>query len=73
MREITHYICEYCNTEYNSLDKCQQCEDNHKVDLTIESKKYMPYSKDASGLPNVIEIGYEVDGEPRRAVYRRGT
>ena len=30
MKEVKHYICDICHTEYNDKFSCQKCEKSHK-------------------------------------------
>ena len=35
MKEVKHYICEICGTEYNDKSKAQHCEKGHCKPLEI--------------------------------------
>lgn len=56
MREVTHYVCGVCGTEYAQKADCERCEGNHKKPLKIKSKHYAPITADASGYPRTIEV-----------------
>lgn len=39
MKEVKHYICEVCGTEYSDKNKAQECEKNHKKYTEIVGAK----------------------------------
>ena len=59
MKEIKHYICEICGTEYNDKVKCSDCEKGHRKPVKILKARYQPITNNALGIPNVIEIEFD--------------
>ena len=68
MKEVKHYICETCGTEYAEKDLAQRCEKNHKSIKEIVGVRYLSYSQDQTGFPQTITIRMN-DG--REATYKR--
>lgn len=68
MKEVKHYICEICGTEYNIKTKCQQCEKSHTVPKEIVKARYRGYNCNQKGYPYAITIKM-ADGE--NIVYKR--
>ena len=56
MKEIKHYICEYCHTEYASADEAQSCEKLHKEPKKIIDVVYKSKNSDLYGYPESILI-----------------
>ncbi len=56
MREVTHYVCGVCGTEYAVKADCERCEENHKKPLKIKSTRYQPITADESGYPRTIDV-----------------
>ena len=56
MKEIKHYMCEYCHTEYASVDEAQRCEKSHKEPKEIIDAVYQSMYKDLYGYPESILI-----------------
>ena len=56
MKEIKHYMCEYCHTEYASTDEAQECEKSHKQPKEIINAKYVPINVNLCGYPETILI-----------------
>lgn len=69
MKEVKHYICEICGTEYNDKRKCQDCEEGHKKPMKIVGEKYQPITANHLGIPTRIEVEME-DG--RTYIYTYG-
>ena len=44
MKEVKHYICEICGTEYNDKAKAQGCEKGHKKPIEIIKASYISIS-----------------------------
>lgn len=59
MREVKHYICEICGTEYNERLKATDCEKNHKKPKKIESCRYNAKNADNTGLPSSIMVEFD--------------
>lgn len=59
MKEVKHYICEICGTEYNDKKKCTDCEKGHKKPVKILKASYRPISTNALGIPDRIEVEME--------------
>lgn len=58
MKEVKHYICEICDTEYNTKLKAQECEKSHKKPVGIGKCKYLPVTQNAKGYPKSIEVDF---------------
>lgn len=56
MKEVKHYICEHCHTEYNDKNTCKSCEDGHKIPVSIDGVHYVPIKNDGSGYPARVHI-----------------
>lgn len=56
MREVKHYICETCGTEYNEKSKAQACEKGHKKPVEITKLTYVSVKFDAKGYPTRISV-----------------
>ena len=59
MREVKHYACEFCGTEYNKKTKAIDCEKNHKKIKRIESCIYNAKNTDNTGLPSSIRVEFD--------------
>lgn len=59
MKEIKHYVCEICGTEYKEKLRATDCEKNHKKPKKIKSCKYNPKSSDNTGLPSSVMIEFD--------------
>ena len=68
MKEVKHYICEVCGTEWNDKTKCQKCEDSHYKPLKIVGTKYVSVSNNHKGYPVSITVSMS-DGTTQ--VYKR--
>lgn len=56
MKEVKHYICETCGTEYNEKSKAQACEKGHRKPIEITDAKYVSCKFDATGCPTRITV-----------------
>ena len=56
MKEIKHYICEICGTEYKDKFKAQKCEKNHCEPINIEKCRYLSYEYNNKGYPVSIDV-----------------
>lgn len=56
MKEVKHYICEFCGTEYSDKNKCIQCEKGHNMPVSIDGATYVPIKCDGSGYPSRVHI-----------------
>lgn len=52
MKEVKHYICEICGTEYHEKKKCMDCEKNHIKPVAINGARY----NNKSGYPVAVNI-----------------
>lgn len=68
MKEIKHYICEICGTEYNDKKRCNNCELGHVRPVEICQARYIAISDNAKGYPLSISIKME-DG--KIVIYKR--
>lgn len=59
MRELKHYICDICNTEYNDKLSCQNCEKSHKKTGKIIRTHHISFAQNKSGYPHKIEVEFE--------------
>lgn len=69
MKEVKHYICDICNTEYNNKCQCEQCEKSHKKTAKIKAAHYISVTQNKKGYPQKIDVEFE-DGEI--LTYKRG-
>lgn len=69
MKEVKHYICEICNTEYRNKSQCEQCEKSHKKATKIKVAHYISATQNQKGYPQKIDVEFE-DGEV--LTYKRG-
>ena len=56
MREVKHYICEICGTEYKDKKKAQDCEKHHCKAVTIKKARYTSFDNNKKGYPVSIDI-----------------
>jgi len=56
MKEIKHYMCEYCHTEYTSIDEAQTCEKSHKAPKEIIDAVYKSIDAEIYGYPVTVLI-----------------
>ena len=68
MKEVKHYICELCNTEYNEKSKAQSCEKSHIETLAIERCKYLPMHINNSAYPQSISV---IMADGKTVTYKR--
>ena len=68
MKEVKHYICEVCGTEYNDKSKAQACEKGHKNPVEIIDARYISIGNDNKGYPTSITVKMS-DGSER--IYKR--
>lgn len=68
MKEIKHYICEICGTEYKEKARCVQCEKSHCKPEAIVKVKYISYDTNRKGYPISITVKME-DGSEQ--IYKR--
>ena len=64
MKEVKHYICEICNTEYNNKLKATECEKSHKKAAKIKDTMYLSKGQNLKGYPHKIEVEFE-DGNTK--------
>lgn len=62
MKEVKHYICEICGTEYNEKSKAQNCERGHVAPVEIKKAKYINIKDNQKGYPISIDVRM-ADGE----------
>lgn len=68
MKEVKHYICEVCGTEYTDKKKCTDCEKGHKKPVEITHASYVSITNDRTGYPLRITVKM-LDGSEH--TYRR--
>ena len=68
MKQVKHYICEICGTEYKDIEKCKRCEQSHRAPKAITKTRYLPISQEAKGYPVAVDIVFE-DGTTK--TYKR--
>lgn len=69
MKEVKHYICEVCGTEYNDKSKCSACEKGHKKPVEIVGASYVSIHSNVKGYPTRITVKMS-DGSEQ--TYKRG-
>ena len=68
MKQIKHYKCEICETEYSDVERCQRCEQSHIAPQTIAKARYLPNSVETKNYPVELNI---VFGDGTIRTYRR--
>lgn len=56
MKEVKHYICELCGTEYKDKESAQRCEKCHKKPIAIIRQRYVSQSQNGAGYPVTLEV-----------------
>ena len=56
LKEVKHYICEICGTEYNDKTRAQHCEKGHCKPLEIIKARYLSAGNNAKGYPLEIIV-----------------
>lgn len=56
MKEIKHYICEICGTEYADKKDAQDCEKGHCAPKEIVKAKFLPIGQNHKGYPESVDI-----------------
>ena len=56
LKEVKHYICEICGTEYNDKTRAQHCEKGHCKPLEIIKARYLSAGNNANGYPLEITV-----------------
>lgn len=59
MKEVKHYICEICGTEYADKNHCTKCERSHKKPVSIKRSRYLPITQNSLGIPITVTIEFE--------------
>ena len=62
---ITKYICEYCNSEYNTIEDAKKCEDFHSKNFTLDLTAKKVYGK-TSKFPSFITL---ISEDNKKAIY----
>ena len=65
MKEVKHYICEICGTEYNDRAKAQNCEEGHCKPTEIVKGRYLSIDQNIKGYPINITVKM-ADGTTQR-------
>ena len=68
MKEVKHYICEICGTEFNDSSKAEKCERGHSSCKKIVDEAFHSVTADASGYP--LEITVEMS-DGKLVIYKR--
>lgn len=68
MKEIHHYVCEICGTEYKDKDRAEKCENGHCGPVKIMRSRFLKFENNQKGYPLSITVLME-DGTEQ--VYRR--
>ena len=56
MKEVKHWICDICGTEYKDSKACARCEKGHVKIEAIESTQYLALNNDQKGYPMRVKI-----------------
>ena len=62
MKEVKHYVCDICHTEYNDKNKCKQCEEHHCKVKEFKGARYISFDGNNKGCPVSIDVLME-DGK----------
>ena len=65
MKEVTHYICELCHTEYSNKTKAQKCEEGHCKPVEIIKSSYLGFESYPHGIMVKMDDGTECIYIPR--------
>jgi len=71
LKEVKHYICEICGTEYNDKIKAQHCEKGHCKPLEIIKERYLSAGNNAKGYPLEIIVKM-ADGAEQKYIQEIG-
>lgn len=58
MKEVKHYICEVCGTEYSDKNRANECEKNHKKYIEIVGARYLSKGQDVKGYPDKLDVKF---------------
>lgn len=64
MIEKKKYVCEICGTEYADVNKCEKCEQGHKIPKKIISSSYKEIIDRPDGYPTRIVVEFK-DGSQK--------
>lgn len=56
MKEVKHWVCEICGTEYKDKDTAENCEKCHKIPIAITNQRYVSKLQNGAGYPVALEI-----------------
>ena len=56
MKKLELYQCEVCGIQYKNKEDCEKCEKEHQKELNIVQTRYLPYTRDKTGLPITITL-----------------
>ena len=56
MKEVKHFICDICGTEYKDKNACSECERGHYRPLEISGAKFVSMKSNRSGYPTQVRI-----------------
>lgn len=56
MKEVKHYICDVCGTEYKDKKMCIECEKGHHKPKKIDGATWVPMKNNGSGYPTRVHI-----------------
>lgn len=54
MKAITRYQCEHCGTQYATEEAATNCEQSHKLPVSIIDARYSSIASDKTGYPYLI-------------------
>ena len=63
MKEVKHYICEICRTEFDNEGECRACENGHIMPVKFTGWSYYSSSINATGAPKYITIAFDDGNE----------
>lgn len=59
MKEISHFACDICHTEYRERERCAECEESHRKPVRIFGSHYVAQDKNLLGYPISIDVEFE--------------
>ena len=68
IKEVKHYICDVCGTEYSEKAQCQKCKKSYVRPLEFADIKYRPVTVDETGAPYSITVELS---NGKKATYKR--
>lgn len=59
MKEVIHFICEICGTEYSDKARAKRCEMSHRHPAGINTSEWRSIADDATGYPQYVTVSFD--------------